>query len=136
MAASDIDAVRLNIVDDDGKTCDDGDPATSGDKCEAGVCKGSTSGVCGDKLSKDPQQVKAGWTLCCVPQNPPGNIAGAACHTLFNSSGKTYGCWHGHSTYPHQNNNGMVDHACQPGVQNSTKYNSWGGSDHNSDGLY
>jgi hypothetical protein len=117
-------------VNDDGKSCDDGDPATSGDKCEAGVCKGSTSGICGDKLSKDPQQVKAGWTLCYVPQNPPGNIAGTPCHNLFNSSGKTYGCWHGHSTYPHQNNNGMVEHACKSGVQNSTTYNAWGGTDH------
>ena len=117
-------------TNDDGKSCDDGNPATTNDKCTGGVCEGSTSGVCGDKLSKDPQQVKPGWTLCYVPQNPPGNIAASPCNTLFNSSGKTYGCWHGHSVYPHENDNGMVQNACQAGMQNGTRYIDWGGTDH------
>jgi hypothetical protein len=117
-------------VNDDGKTCDDGDPLTSGDTCTAGVCAGTTNLICGDKLSKDPQQVKAGWTLCYVPKNPPSNIATAPCNTLFNSAGKTYGCWHGHSTYPHENDNNMVGNACQAGVQNSTRYSDWSGNDH------
>ena len=117
-------------TNDNGKSCDDGNPATSNDLCQDGVCKGTTGGSCGPKLSKDPQQVKAGWTLCYVPQNPPANIANAACSTLFSSAGKTYGCWHGHSTYPHQDNNNMIANACKSGVQHSTKYSSWGGSDH------
>ncbi|MBM4354836.1 MAG: hypothetical protein FJ109_13785 [Deltaproteobacteria bacterium] len=112
-----------------GVACNDGDPNTSNDTCTNGVCKG-TGNVCGPNLLTDPLQVKAGWTLCYLNGSASPALKNAPCHQLFNSAGKTYGCWHGHSTYPHQNDNGMVDYACKPGVQNSTTYWSWGGDDH------
>ncbi len=117
-------------TDNDGAACDDGDPDTSNDKCTGGVCQGIAGGICGPNLLLDPVQVKPGWTLCYLNGSAPPALKNAPCHQLFDSSGKTYGCWHGHSTYPHENNNGMVENACKAGVQNSTTYWSWSGDDH------
>lgn len=96
--------------------------------CNAGVCQAGT--VCGPNLLLDPIQVKPGWTLCYVAQNSSALIKAMPCNQLFNSGGKTYGCWHGVSTWPHENGNGMVDNACKPNVQNTTHYTDWGGNAH------
>jgi cysteine-rich repeat protein len=113
------------------EACDDGN-VQDDDGC-SGVCQ--TEGnqhdeLCGQHLHVAPEQVRAGWTLCYIRGNDPNWLRSAACSATFPSAGKTYGCWHGRSTFPHQNNNQMLENACRGGVQNGTRYNSWGGTDH------
>ncbi|MFO0755118.1 MAG: LruC domain-containing protein [Byssovorax sp.] len=92
--------------------------------------EGGQSATCGGNLLADPQQVVANWTLCYLPQSPNPALMGTPCSGLFNSSGKSYGCWHSNATYPHENQNNTLASACSPGVQNSTTYNAWGGTSH------
>lgn len=86
---------------------------------------------CGPLMHTDPKQVVDGWTLCYVAGSDPRDIREAPCHDLVaHLERPVYGCWHGRSTYPHENNNNMLENACRDGVQHTTRYSSWGGTDH------
>ena len=86
---------------------------------------------CGPLLHTDPDQVRDGWTLCYVRGDDPVDIRDAPCRDLVaHLADPVFGCWHGHSEFPHENDNGMVDNGCIAGVQNDTLYSSWGGDDH------
>ena len=109
----------------DGQACDDGNGATFNDKCNGDQCQGSNN-PCGPNLKVDPQQVVPGWTLCYLDKNAPNNLKNAQCSQLFDSGGKTYGCWHSDATYPHENQNNTLSSACKSGVQHSHTYAAWG----------
>jgi hypothetical protein len=120
-----VPATGCTHSNNDGASCDDGNPATNWDKCSGGTCQGSTN-PCGPNLKVDPQQVVAGWTLCYLDGTAPDNLKTAQCKALFNSAGKTYGCWHSQATYPHDNQNSTLANACKAGVQNDHTYSAWG----------
>ena len=97
----------------------------------ATVTSEPTYSRCGPKLHTDPEQVVDGWTLCYVRGDDSDAIKTAACRTLVDHlSAPVFGCWHGYSTYPHENDNNMLTNACRAGVQNSTTYTGWGGTRH------
>jgi len=89
----------------------------------------SDSGACGSNLLMDDQQTVSGWTVCYLPGTASDSLRNAACSTLFDSSGKNYGCWHSNSTYPHDNSS-AISSACSAGAQNSTTYSAWSGTSH------
>lgn len=89
----------------------------------------SDSGACGSNLLMDDQQTVSGWTVCYLPGTASETLRTSACSTLFDSSGKNYGCWHSNSTYPHDNSS-AINSACTAGSQNSTTYSAWTGTSH------
>lgn len=86
---------------------------------------------CGPLMHVDPEQVVDDWTLCYVAGSDSSEIRDMQCNELVaHLDAPVYGCWHGHSTYPHENNNNMLENACRAGVQHTTRYSSWSGNDH------
>lgn len=90
-----------------------------------------TGSICGPDLHTDPDQVVDGWTLCYLTGTDPVGLRNAPCSDLVSHLREpVYGCWHGHSTYPHEDDNNTLDRACRDGIQHTTLYSSWSGDDH------
>lgn len=130
MAGDTIDA--LDTVAGEVWTCsitaDDGEDTGPEGTASVTIAEG---GLCGPLLHTDPEQVKDGWTLCYVDGTDAEEIRNAACEDLLpHLDAPVYGCWHGRSTYPHENHNSMVEQACRPDVQHQYSYAAWSGTDH------
>ncbi|MFT4622643.1 MAG: hypothetical protein ACI8PZ_001299 [Myxococcota bacterium] len=109
----------------DGADCAPLDPALDE------FCPGDVDAVCGPMLHADPEQVEDGWTLCYVAPYDSEEIRTTQCQDLVTHlPGPVYGCWHGNSEFPHDNDNDMIGNGCRDGVQHTTTYSAWGGLDH------
>lgn len=127
-------ADELELGTDPENADTDGDAYLDGDDCaplDPEVWDTCYHAICGPYLHADPDQVVDGWTLCYIEGADEDWIRDAECQSLVTHlESPIFGCWHGHSTYPHENDNGMIENGCRDGVQHTTLYSSWGGDDH------